>query len=65
MGHVSRYDVSGRTAIWRSVARSNTKRYIKGYVHFMKLARDTGSMFWATKQLGDGEGSLLEVQESY
>ncbi|MDQ0859770.1 hypothetical protein [Bacillus sp. V2I10] len=36
-----------------------TKCYIKGYDHFMELATDTGSTFWATKQLGDGEGFFI------
>ncbi len=35
------------------------KRYIKDYVHFMEPATVAGSMFGATKQLGDGEGFFI------
>jgi hypothetical protein len=35
------------------------KRYIKDYVHFMEPAAVAGSMFGATKQLGDGEGFFI------
>lgn len=35
------------------------KRYIKDYIHFMEPAAVAGSMFGATKQLGDGEGFFI------
>ena len=35
------------------------KRYVKDYLHFMEPATVAGSMFGATKQLGDGEGFFI------
>ena len=35
------------------------QRYIKDYIHFMEPATVAGSMFGATKQLGDGEGFFI------
>ena len=35
------------------------KRYVKDYQHFMEPATVAGSMFGATKQLGDGEGFFI------
>ncbi|MFJ7747517.1 ATP-binding protein [Peribacillus sp. NPDC097295] len=36
-----------------------SRRFIKDYVHFMEPATVAGSMFGATKQLGDGEGFFI------
>lgn len=35
------------------------KRYVKDYIHFMEPATVAGSMYGATKQLGDGEGFFI------
>lgn len=35
------------------------KRYVKDYIHFMEPATVAGSMYGATKQIGDGEGFFI------